>query len=173
MAASCGFHYQKVTQKRRTEPKGYTTPVFCTSVQFSGDSNNHWCTHLSLSSSVLYMQIQQKSIRNTINCRCRRNRKRIAAFVKIAILFWRTGWDSTSAAAEARSRGKRATGTFSYTAPVRIPSKYFKRKSTPNGVLFLLADRVGFPACGRARARLGQPTGLSFTPSPLESHPLS
>jgi len=81
------FPLSEVTRKRCTEPKGYTTPVFCTSVQFSGDRNNHWCTHLSLSSSVLYMQMQQKSIRNNINCCCRRNRKRIAAFVKIAIFF--------------------------------------------------------------------------------------
>ena len=88
MAASCGFHYQKLPENGAPNQRGIPPPVFCTSVQFSGDSNNHWCTHLSLSSSVLYMQMQQKSIRNSINCCCRRNRKKIAAFVKIAILFW-------------------------------------------------------------------------------------
>ena len=70
----------------------YSFIMLCAFIHLSGDSNNHWCTYLSLSSSVLYMQMQQKSIRNNINCCCRRNRKRIAAFVKIAILFclWTT-----------------------------------------------------------------------------------
>ena len=90
----------EVTQKRRTQSRGMLPPVVCASVQFSGDSNNHWCTHLSLSSTVLYMQMQQKSIRNNTNCCCRRNRKRIAAFVKIAILFWRKRWDSNPRARE-------------------------------------------------------------------------
>ena len=37
-------------------------------------------------------------------------------------LFWCARGDLTSAAVEAESRGKRAPGTFSNTAPVQVPS---------------------------------------------------
>ena len=149
VAASCGIHYQKLPENGAPNLRGIPPPVFCTSVQFSGDSNNHWCTHLSLSSSVLYIQMQQKSIRNRNNCCCRRNRKRIATFVKIAILFWRTGWDSTCPAGQAGSRGKRAPGTFSYAAPVRIPDRYSKRSApaTRRGLIFWLKIAI-LTKCG-------------------------
>ena len=65
-SSRCGcilrFPLSEVTQKRRTNSKGYTTPVFCASVQFLSDSSNHWCTHLSYNLPILYRQILQKSI---------------------------------------------------------------------------------------------------------------
>ena len=44
------------------------------------------------------------------------NKKRIAAFVKIAILFWRSGWDSTCPAGQATS------GCKAPPAPCQVPS---------------------------------------------------
>ena len=63
---------------------------------------------------------------------------------KIAILLWRTGWDSTCPAGQAGSRLWRAPGTPFTPAPVRIPRRESKKESTPFGVLSFLADRVGF-----------------------------
>ena len=51
------------------------------------------------------------------------------------LLFWQREKDSTSAAAEAGSRGKRATGTFSNTAPVRILSNVKKQPARMGGLL--------------------------------------
>ena len=52
------------------------------------------------------------------------------------LLTWRRVQDSTSAAAEAGSRGKRATGTFSYTAPVRISSPLCKNSPAAGRTAF-------------------------------------
>ena len=54
------------------------------------------------------------------------------------LLFWQREKDSTSAAAEAGSRGKRAPGTFSNTAPVRILLN-MKRTTRPNGQIVPLS----------------------------------
>ena len=122
--------------------------MLCASIQLSGDRNNHWCTHLSLSSSVLYMQMQQKSIRNHNNCRCRRNRKRIAAFVKIAILFWRSGWDSP---AGSQTVHRTVCDGVAVALFESRPRKYHakKQKNAKMRSSVFLAERVGFePTCG-------------------------
>ena len=59
------------------------------------------------------------------------------------LLFWQREKDSTSAAAEARSRGKRATGTFSDAAPVRFPPGLLHKKTRPLGVCFFVERMRG------------------------------
>jgi len=50
----------------------------------------------------------------------------------------------TCAAAQAGSRGKRATGTFSNTAPVQIPFPQSKKDPPPDGGGSFLAQKEGF-----------------------------
>ena len=61
------------------------------------------------------------------------------------LLFWQREKDSTSAAAEAGSRGKRATGTFSNTAPVRILSNVKKQPARMGELLFWQREKDSNP----------------------------
>ena len=68
-----------------------------------------------------------------------RQKTRIATFVKIAILFWRTGWDSTSAAAEATS-GCKAPPAPCQEPSGSIPDHMPKEKTPRRGVFSFGGD---------------------------------
>jgi len=59
----------------------------------------------------------------------------------VTVYHWCGRRDLTSAAAEARSRGKRATGTFSNIAPVQVPIQ--ANKKPPKRVVSLFGAGEG------------------------------
>ena len=61
--------------------------------------------------------------------------------------------------------GRNPPGTFSDAAPVRIPLGYAKRNDRPADGRSFLADRVGFPACGRAASGCNMPPACCQEPS--------
>ena len=87
-------------------------------------------------------------------------KKRIAAFVETAILFWRTGWDSTCSAEQARSRLWSAPGTPFTPAPVRILILLPKNRSPPGwAVTCFLANNPDFDTVTPS-----QKSGVSLMP---------